>query len=259
MRGLEGPRVHLEGGEIVEAGKVLCALGRVAMLDELGIERAVLCGHSLGAKVAMVSALRCPERVERLIVRDMAPISYSEDDDSGWGDIPPVVRALSAIKVREIKTKRDADRILERSVPDPSMRAFVLSNLVRRTGEEEGWRWRVNLRAIEQSLDELAMCQRIFYRVRILLHLPRIRFVGLGAMSTVARAPEHVTCLAQIDQGAKQAHAQLQAVRAERRRARRHIVRSFRGNDRLRSGVRACRRRPSSIGEQHHVEDATML
>ena len=38
LRGLEGPRVHLEGGEIVEAGKVLCALGRVAMLDELGVD-----------------------------------------------------------------------------------------------------------------------------------------------------------------------------------------------------------------------------
>ena len=49
----------------------------IGVLDQLSIERAVFCGHSLGGKVAMTAALLHPERVERLMVLDMAPVTYS--------------------------------------------------------------------------------------------------------------------------------------------------------------------------------------
>eukprot|EP00965_Chrysotila_dentata_P020240 670073-Pleurochrysis_carterae.AAC.1 len=45
----------------------------LALLDKQGIKQAVLCGHSLGGKVAMALALARPERIERLIVLDIAP------------------------------------------------------------------------------------------------------------------------------------------------------------------------------------------
>ena len=42
-------------------------------LDEMGLDSVFLCGHSLGGKVAMRFASDYPERVEKLIVVDMAP------------------------------------------------------------------------------------------------------------------------------------------------------------------------------------------
>ena len=42
-------------------------------LDEMGLESVVLCGHSLGGKVAMRFASDHPERVENWIVVDIAP------------------------------------------------------------------------------------------------------------------------------------------------------------------------------------------
>ena len=51
----------------------------LALMDKLDLERAVLIGHSLGAKVAMVAALRQPERIERLLVLDMAPVSCARE------------------------------------------------------------------------------------------------------------------------------------------------------------------------------------
>jgi pimeloyl-ACP methyl ester carboxylesterase len=42
----------------------------VAVLDELGIEKAVWCGLSVGGMVALRAALTCPERVEGLILLD---------------------------------------------------------------------------------------------------------------------------------------------------------------------------------------------
>ncbi len=54
----------------------------VALLDELGVEKAVLVGHSAGGTVALLSALRHPERVEALVLVDAA--IYREGATPGW-------------------------------------------------------------------------------------------------------------------------------------------------------------------------------
>lgn len=102
----------------------------------------------------MALALNEPERVERLVVLDMAPVAYSADDGSNWGEIGTVVSALQDLDLARVQTKRDADAALSRTVSDPGLRAFALMNLVRASGG--GFRWRVNLEAIASSLPELA-------------------------------------------------------------------------------------------------------
>jgi pimeloyl-ACP methyl ester carboxylesterase len=44
----------------------------IALMDALGIDRAVLVGHSAGGSIAMIAALRHPERVEALVLVDAA-------------------------------------------------------------------------------------------------------------------------------------------------------------------------------------------
>ncbi|HZE04512.1 MAG TPA: alpha/beta hydrolase, partial [Solirubrobacteraceae bacterium] len=61
----------------------------VAVLDHLGLERAVVTGHSLGAYVAARLAVRHPERVERLVLVDgglTIPESREVADPAGFID-----------------------------------------------------------------------------------------------------------------------------------------------------------------------------
>ena len=44
----------------------------VAVMDELGVEKAILVGHSAGGTVALLTALRYPGRVEALVLEDAA-------------------------------------------------------------------------------------------------------------------------------------------------------------------------------------------
>jgi esterase len=48
-----------------------------AWMDTQGLPRAALLGHSMGGKVAMLFACRHPERVDRLVVVDIAPKDYA--------------------------------------------------------------------------------------------------------------------------------------------------------------------------------------
>jgi pimeloyl-ACP methyl ester carboxylesterase len=49
----------------------------VRLMDELGVEKAVLMGHSAGGTIGLLTALRHPERVEALVLEDAAVYEYS--------------------------------------------------------------------------------------------------------------------------------------------------------------------------------------
>src|SRR3970282_637492 len=46
------------------------------LIKELSLDNISLIGHSMGGKVAMVNALLHPSLIEKLIVLDIAPVSY---------------------------------------------------------------------------------------------------------------------------------------------------------------------------------------
>ncbi len=103
-----------------------------------------LVGHSLGGKVAMVLALRHSELVERLCVVDVSPVAYDH-----LSQFEGYVAAMQGLDLGSLESRGDADAALTTSVPDPTVRAFLLQNL-RRDGA--GWRWQANLDVLGRDL-----------------------------------------------------------------------------------------------------------
>ncbi len=117
----------------------------VRLMDDTGLERAALVGHSMGGKVAMVAALAAPERVSRLVAVDIAPVRYDHRHRLE-------IDAMRGLDLEAIRSRADADAALARSIPDASLRAFLLQNLA---SGEHGYRWRCNLEGIAAHMDEL--------------------------------------------------------------------------------------------------------
>ena len=114
-----------------------------------------LVGHSLGGKVASLVALRphAPHNLARLIVMDIAPVPYSTRD-AQWRAVADVVNAAAATDPGALAGRADVDRALRAAVPDAGMRSFVLQNLL--LDPTGGYRWRVNLPALQASLPAFA-------------------------------------------------------------------------------------------------------
>lgn len=105
-------------------------------LREQGIVRAHLCGHSLGGKVAMRIALDDPDRVDRLVVADIAPVDYPPHHDA-------IFAALQAVQSQAPRSRSDAEAVMRDFVAEEGVRQFLLLSLAR--GEDGVYRWRFNL------------------------------------------------------------------------------------------------------------------
>ena len=94
----------------------------IALLDHLEISCCTILGHSMGGKIAMQVALEYPERVEKLIIADIAPVDY-----------PPhhldIIKGLQGIDLALITKRSDADKQLSASVDSVGVRQFLLRNL----------------------------------------------------------------------------------------------------------------------------------
>jgi len=106
----------------------------------------VILGHSMGGKVAMVMALMWPKEVRGMISLDIAPASYRQDFAS-------YIQAMRRIDLERIRRRAEAEMSMETDIPEAAIRSFLCQNLV--ASADGGWRWRVNLNAIDRNLPTL--------------------------------------------------------------------------------------------------------
>lgn len=115
-------------------------------MDKHDLATAHVLGHSMGGKTAMQFALNHSARVQKLVIVDMSPCSY-----------PPrfarLLEALRELKPAEFKNRLEADEALAHSIPEESLRQFVLKNLI--PDDHGGYRWRNNIESIARNYTRL--------------------------------------------------------------------------------------------------------
>jgi esterase len=119
----------------------------LAWLDAQGFARATLVGHSMGGKVAMLLACRHPERVERLVVVDIAPKDYY------WPAHRASFAAMNELNLGDIRSRAEAEMRFEGRVPNAGTRKFLTTNLDRTP--DGRWAWQINLPALTTWLPAL--------------------------------------------------------------------------------------------------------
>jgi pimeloyl-ACP methyl ester carboxylesterase len=104
-------------------------------MDTQHLITASVLGHSMGGKMAMWFALNHSERIDKLIVVDIAPISYTHCFNH-------LIQALKALPLNEISNRKQAELLLATDIPELGYRQFLLQNLILKDG---AYCWRVDL------------------------------------------------------------------------------------------------------------------
>ena len=114
-------------------------LGRT--LDGLG--PVDLVWHSMGGKAAMVLALTRPERVNRLLVADIAPVPYGHTQMQ-------YIDAMRRVDLARVERRADAAAQLADHGVDPALQSFFTQSLDLREK-----RWQLNLDALADHMPHI--------------------------------------------------------------------------------------------------------
>lgn len=100
-------------------------------------------GHSMGGKAAMVLSILKPSLVEKLVIADIAPVSYFHDNTQ-------YIRAMKNVKLDKLATRADAIIQLAESVPEPELRSFFAQSI-----DLKNKRWKLNLDVLESEMEKI--------------------------------------------------------------------------------------------------------
>lgn len=100
-------------------------------------------GHSMGGKAAMVLALTRPELVNRLLVADIAPVTYTHTQLH-------VLEAMQAVDLHSVVRRSDAADALAAQGLDPQLQSFLTQSL-----DVAGRKWRYNLETLKADMPKI--------------------------------------------------------------------------------------------------------
>lgn len=115
------------------------------LLTELNIQNAIVVGHSMGGKSAMALAALAPELVEKLVVIDIAPVTYTQNRHK------QIIAGLFAVKAAKPQTRQQAKSVMAEYIPDEGVQQFMLKSF----DPESSQSFRFNLTALEQNYQNL--------------------------------------------------------------------------------------------------------
>jgi pimeloyl-ACP methyl ester carboxylesterase len=115
------------------------------LIDRLGLKAPAVMGHSMGGKTAMALALRHPKRVGRLLVVDIAPVIYADQQT-------PFADAMRGANVMAAASRAEVQGRLQQAVSDPGVVPFLMQNLVMQNAHFD---WRINLMGISAAMPQL--------------------------------------------------------------------------------------------------------
>jgi len=112
------------------------------------LSQAHLIGHSMGGKVVMQFAHQHPERVDKLVVVDIAPGAFDDRHSD-------VFDALHCADVAKAQNRQEVEQKLRQKIDEESTIQFLLKGLMRNeTGD--GFVWKFNLDALHRAYSNIS-------------------------------------------------------------------------------------------------------
>ncbi len=119
----------------------------IELMNDLNHDKVNVIGHSMGGKVAMELATTHPEKLNKLVVVDIAPKYYPPHHQE-------VLAGFKSVRLNEIRSRGEAEDDMSKIIKDFGVRQFLLKNLKR---DSDGFRWKINLQTIEENIENVGV------------------------------------------------------------------------------------------------------
>lgn len=123
--------------------------------DQQGIGKAMILGHSMGGKVAMRFAMEFPGMLSKLMIADVSPGPYVDNDKNNHvKGHNKIISALMEVDLSVASGLSDIEAQLAGTIGDERLRKFLLKNI--RKGDDHLYQWKLNLPVLKENLYKIA-------------------------------------------------------------------------------------------------------
>ncbi len=116
------------------------------------IPKAVILGHSMGGKLAMMFAAEYPELTSGLIVADITPKSYHRAGESLKSVLQHeiILEMMEELNLVAVSSRKEIDSFLAEKLQNSTLRQFLIKNIHR--NKEGYFEWKINVPVLRYAL-----------------------------------------------------------------------------------------------------------
>ena len=113
-----------------------------------------IAGHSMGGKIVMALLLKRPDIVNKAIIVDIAPVSYSQRDG---GSHNRIIDFMANFDFSRFKSREEVRQAIQEHFKTERSQQLFLKNIKK---TPSGFEWKLNHRVISRHFDEISGCPR---------------------------------------------------------------------------------------------------
>ena len=118
-----------------------------SFFNKNGLTNFSLLGHSMGGKLALKYTDMFEDKIDKLIIVDIANKSY------GINRFDHIFEAMFSISLNNLKSRSDADSAISNIIKNEGERNFILKNLKRTA---DGFMWAPNIMLLHRKLSDIS-------------------------------------------------------------------------------------------------------
>ena len=122
----------------------------MAFIEEHQLQKPVLLGHSMGGKTVLFFEQKYPGIAGKLIIADIAARAYEPHHQT-------VLEALHAVNFSVLKTRKEAEAVMNDYLSDFGTKQFLLKNIYWKENSPGEMAWRFNLAVITKKYDNIGV------------------------------------------------------------------------------------------------------
>ncbi len=139
-------RNHGKSPHFDEHNYPLMAADLKSFLEEQGIKKTYLLGHSMGGKTAMQFSIQEPQFIKKMIIADIAPKYYAPHHQD-------VISALESVDFSIQTNRKKVQLKIEESIFDIGIIQFLMKGLTWVSKTQLGWKF--NLKVLSEKIESI--------------------------------------------------------------------------------------------------------
>lgn len=123
----------------------------IELIENLHLSaRPHIVGHSMGGKTVMTLLLKRPDLVNKAVIVDIAPITYSQRDG---GSHNRIIDFMANIDLSRLTTREEVKEAIQQHFKTERSQQLFLKNIKKNSS---GFEWKINHRVISKHFDDIS-------------------------------------------------------------------------------------------------------